>query len=330
VQVGLVNNFTQAAGIATPLSIHLLDNCGNAITKGQVIARFSNGDTPLELKLVETSSGLYSGTWTPGAISPQVSITSTANASGYPAAASQITGMVTTSGVPYITPGGAVHIYNSLLGGAVAPGTILAIYGSNFAGAAATDSGAPLPATLGTTSVTVGGIPAPLYYVSPNQIDAQMPLELTPNKEYEVIIANGGARSTPGSLQVIAAAPGIAALANGQVIAQHADYSLVTDASPAKPGEFLVIYLAGMGATDIPLANGAASPSSPLAQPTIAPVLTLNGSSIPIYFAGLTPGFVGLYQMNFQVPADTASGKVQLVVSQSGVASNLTVLPVQR
>jgi uncharacterized protein (TIGR03437 family) len=62
----------------------------------------------------------------------------------------------------------------------------------------------------------------------------------------------------------------------------------------------------------------------------IAPVLTLNGSSVPIYFAGLTPGFVGLYQMNFQVPADTASGNVQLMVSQSGVASNLTVLPVQR
>lgn len=85
-----------------------------------------------------------------------------------------------------------------------------------------------------------------------------------------------------------------------------------------------------MGATDVPLASGTASPLSPLAHPTIAPVLTLNGSSVPIYFTGLAPGFVGLYQMNFQVPASTGGGNVQLVVSQSGVASNLTILPVQR
>jgi uncharacterized protein (TIGR03437 family) len=155
-----------------------------------------------------------------------------------------------------------------------------------------------------------------------------VPFELLPGDQYEVIVETAGAFSTPGSIQVIAAAPGIAAFPNGMIIAQHADYSLVTTASPAIPGEYIVIYLAGMGLTNVPVADGAPSPSIPLASPLIAPTLTLNGVVVPSSFAGLTPTFVGLYQMNLQVPLSTPNGNVTLVVSQSGVASNSTILPV--
>jgi adhesin/invasin len=328
-QTGLVTNFAQGAALPTPLAIRILQDCGAPVGNAQVIARFSNGDPPLPLQLVDVSSGLYAGTWTPRSASPQVTVTATVTATGFNAATAQITGLVGTNGNPLLATGGVVHIYNPLLGGAVAPGTIVAIYGSNLAAQPVTDSGAPLPAKLGGTSVTIGGIPAPLYYVSPTQIDAQVPFELLPGNQYQVIVNSAGAQSTPASLHISAAAPGILALPNGQVVAQHADYSLVTTASPAKQGEFLVIYLAGMGITDGAIADGAASPSSPLAQPSVPPVLTLNDSRIPVYFAGLTPGFVGLYQMNFQVPTNTVNGNVQLVVSQGSVASNSTFLPVQ-
>jgi uncharacterized protein (TIGR03437 family) len=227
-----------------------------------------------------------------------------------------------------LTPGGAVHIYNPLLGGAVAPGTILSIFGSNLAPAAVANTAASLSTSLGNTSVTVGGILAPLYYVSPTQINIEVPVELVPGDQYEVIVNTNAALSTAGSIQVIAASPGIAAFPNGQVIAQHLDYSLVSTASPAKPGEYLVIYLAGLGLTDTSVADGAASPSSPLAHPLVTPVLSLNGSNVPIAFVGLTPGFVGLYQMNFQVPPGTPNGNPPLLVSQSGVVSNSTTLPV--
>jgi uncharacterized protein (TIGR03437 family) len=90
-----------------------------------------------------------------------------------------------------------------------------------------------------------------------------------------------------------------------------------------------VFYLAGLGLTDTSVADGAASPSSPLAHPLVTPLLTLNGSDVPIAFAGLTPGFVGLYQINFQIPANAPNGNLTLVVSQSGVVSNATTLPVQ-
>lgn len=328
-QTGLVSNFAQGAGLPTPLAIRVLTDCGTPVANAQVIARFSNGDPPLQLALADAGSGLYEGTWTPRSTSPQVTIATTVTAAGFSAVTTSITGLVLPTGVPLLAPGAVVHIYNPLLGGAVAPGTILAIYGSNLAPQAATDSGAPLPAVLAGTSVTIGGISAPLYYVSPSQIDAQLPSELLAGNQYEVIINSSGALSTPGSISVSAAIPGIAAFPNGVVIAQHADYSLVSPASPAKPGEYLVLYLAGLGVTDSAVADGAASPASPLAHPLIAPILSLNGTNVPVYFGGLTPGFVGLYQINFQVPVNIPSGDIQLVVSQAGVASNSTILPVQ-
>jgi len=94
------------------------------------------------------------------------------------------------------------------------------------------------------------------------------------------------------------------------------------------PSEYIVIYSSGLGATDIPVASGAASPSNPPANVADPPVLTLNGNSINILFAGLTPGLVGLYQVNFQVPATLAAGNYDLQLTQSGTQSNTTVLPI--
>jgi uncharacterized protein (TIGR03437 family) len=94
-------------------------------------------------------------------------------------------------------------------------------------------------------------------------------------------------------------------------------------------GEYLVAYMAGLGDTTVPVASGTASPSSPLAMPTNAPVLTINGGQSPILFAGLTPSLVGLYQLNFQVPAGLPAGNITIVVSQNGQSSNQTVLPYQ-
>jgi uncharacterized protein (TIGR03437 family) len=124
--------------------------------------------------------------------------------------------------------------------------------------------------------------------------------------------------------------PALASLPTGTIIAEHADYSLVTTDSPAKPGETILIYLSGLGATDTPVTSGAASPFSPLAHALTAPSVLLNGQSAPVAFYGLSPGMVGLYQINFQVPLETASGDLPLVVNQSGAASNTAVLPVSR
>jgi uncharacterized protein (TIGR03437 family) len=114
-------------------------------------------------------------------------------------------------------------------------------------------------------------------------------------------------------------------------VAQHNDpnFTLVSDAAPAAPGETLTLYLSGLGATDITVPTGAPSPSNPPANVVDTPTLTLNGTEIPIGFAGLTPGLVGLYQINVQLPAGLADGNYDVAVSQDGMVSNTTLLPVK-
>ena len=327
-QTGLENNFAQPAGWPAPLSLNVVNNCGAPVGNAQVVATFSNGDPALSLNLVDATMGLYSGTWTPRTASGQVTVSAAATVPGVNSVVNSVSGQVVAGSVPLLTPGGTLHIYDPLPGGALGQGTVLQIYGSNFSASSAQATALPLPTTLGGTSVTIGGIAAPLYYVGPNQIDAQLPHELTPGNSYQVMVNSNGVLSMPDTIHVTTATPGIAAFASGQIVAQHADYSLVTESSPAVPGEYLVIYLSGLGLTDNILADGAQTPPSPALTPLIAPTLTLNGVSIPIYFSGLTPGYAGLYQMNFQIPLNTPNGDIQLVVSQGGSASNRAILPV--
>ncbi len=121
-------------------------------------------------------------------------------------------------------------------------------------------------------------------------------------------------------------APGVVAFPDGSLVAQHADYSLVSSTSPAKPGEALVIYLVGMGATTVGVPSGAASPADPLAVTSNNATVTIDGQTAQTVFTGLTPGGVGLYQINLTVPPTAKAGKLSVVISQAGVTTNPTTL----
>jgi len=152
---------------------------------------------------------------------------------------------------------------------------------------------------------------------------------LDPSKQYQVVVDANGALTAPQTIQLSPTTPGLAAFPDGSVIAQHwVDSSLITAASPARPGEYIVLYLVGMGQTDYPMGAGAASPVNPLARVISPPVVTLGGNPVPTLFAGLTPGSVGLYQIDLQVPDVSVDGNLTLTVSQNGVASNTTIVPV--
>jgi uncharacterized protein (TIGR03437 family) len=328
-QTGLVNNFSLPTSWPTPLEITVVDDCGKPVTTGQVVTTFSNGDPPLVLPGVGGSAGVYSGTWTPRATASQVTISAQASAQGFRPASVQITGQVTRNGAPVLNPGGTLNAFVPVVGAPLAPGMIVQIYGSNLASQVAGSSTIPLNTSLNNTSVIIGGIAAPLYFVSPGQINAQVPFELKSGMSYQVIVSANGALSTPNPIQLAADAPGIAAFASGGIIAEHGDGTLVTEAAPAAPSEFIVFFVSGMGLTDNPVASGQPSPGVPtLARPTDPPKLTLNGANIQVSFAGLVPTLVGLYQVNFQVPANTPNGDLQLVLTQTGGQSNTTVLPV--
>jgi uncharacterized protein (TIGR03437 family) len=331
-QTALVSDFAAPASWPTPLEIQLSNDCGSAVTNAQVVTTFSNGDPPLALSAENAATGLYSGTWTPRTTGAQVVVTATATASGFPPATVRIAGAVAPNVAPTLNVNGTLNAFAIAAepGVSIAPGSIVAIYGSGLAGQTIPNTTIPLMTNLGGTSVIIGGLAAPLYYVSPGQINAQVPFELTAGQPYQLIVSANGALTTPQTIQLGAVTPGIAAYPSGYALAQHnADGSLITDASPARPGEYVIVYLLGMGPTTVPVASGAVSPSLPLASTSDAPTVMLNGDTVSnVPFSGLTPTVVGLYQIDFQVPADAANGDLTLVVTQPGFMGQSVILPV--
>jgi uncharacterized protein (TIGR03437 family) len=189
----------------------------------------------------------------------------------------------------------------------------------------------PVVTTFDNTYVLVGPYQAPLYYLSDGQLDIQLPAELDATQQYPIVVSVNGAVTLPDTLNIVPATPAVAALPNGGIIAQHADYSLVSTTSPAMPGEVVIIYLVGLGATNPSVPSGMAAPSTPpLAQVTLPVTVTVDGQNAVVDFAGLTPASVGLYQIDFQVPTNAQGGNLNVVVSQNGLVSNTTTLPVSQ
>ena len=221
---------------------------------------------------------------------------------------------------------------NPVVGAPLAPGTIVQVFGSGLGPPTGVSPGViPLVNTFDNTFVLVGPYQAPLYYLSNGQLNVQLPVELTAPQQYPIVVSVNNAITLPDTLNIVPATPGVAAFANGGIVAQHnSDFSLVTAANPAKPGEVIIMYLAGLGATNPPVASGMPAPSNPPASVTLPVALTVDNQNPKIYFAGLTPGAAGLYQIDFAVPANVSTGNVNVVVMQNGLTSNTTTLPVSQ
>ncbi len=339
-ETDLPDNFSIPAGWPATLLVQLDDNCASPITTGSVIASFSNGDQALNL--MGDSLGNYSATWQPGTVNANMVITLTATAGSLQPATAKLYGGVASNQTPppTVAPGGTVNNLNPVAGAPLAPGTIAQVYGTGLASAPMSTGAAPLPTNFNNTFALIGPHQAPLYFLSAGQVNIQIPYELTATQQMPIVLSVNNALTLPLTLNIVPATPGVLSSDDGptppsiqngaHIIAQHsADFSLVTSANPAKPGEYLVMYLVGMGATNPSVASGAPSPSSaPLATVVLEPTVTVGGQASTVAFAGLTPGFVGLYQVNFQVPSSASSGELQVDVTQNGVAANPTLLPV--
>ncbi len=327
---GMPDNFSIPAGWPSTISVQVRDNCGAAITNATVVARFTNGDPPLSLDADDAPTGIYSSTWQPGVVASPMNVTISALTSSYPEAKAAIAGGVRENKVPTLSRGGTVHPFDRQLGGLLAPGQPVEIYGSGLAG---TTEGTyvPLPPTFKGSNVLIGPYDAPLFFVSPGQLNAQLPSELTPGRTYPIVASANGAITLPDQIDVVGVQPGMAAFSDSTLIVQHgSDYSTVTPANPAKRGEFLIMYLVGLGATDPPVATGAQSPSTlPLGIPTNPVTLTIDGAPITPAFVGLTPNGVGLFQINFKVPDSLRlNTPLDVIVKQGSATAKTTTLTV--
>jgi len=329
-ETGLVNNFSVPAKWPATLIVQLNDDCANAVGNGAVVANFSNGDAPVSLR-GNGQSSTYSATWQPGTTSSQMAVTLNATSGTLTPATMQLVGGVAANpgSAPVLFAGGTVNAFFRS-SPALTPGTVVEVYGSGLASSATGTTVPPLPTTFNGTSVLVGGIAAPLFYLSDGQLDVQIPSELAPNQSYPILVSANGAITVPDQIDV-SFKPTVDVLPDGHIVAQHgADSSLVTTSSPAKPGEALVIYLLGMGSTNPSVPSGAPAPSDPLAQVTAQPTITVDNKPATVFFAGLTPGFAGLYQIDFFVPKDSRSGDLPVVITQNGITTNATTLPVSQ
>jgi uncharacterized protein (TIGR03437 family) len=327
IATGLAGGFNSPAGWPSVITMRVVDDCANPVANAHVVLNFSNGDPPLAAPLEDAATGTYTATWVPSHAGP-VTISARATSGSLTAAAATV-GAVSANPAPVINTGGVVNNVNPLGGDTLAPGTIVSIYGAGLASAADQPQVVPLPTTDMGTSVIAGGVSAPLFYISPNQVNLQLPGELQPNTDYSLVVAANGGITVPYKLTLRDVSPGVVAYAGGGTIAQHLDYSLVDEAHPAKPGEVLIMYLLGLGATDPPVASDTRAPSvEPLARAVDAVTVTVDGTPSQLDYVGLTPGSIGLYQIDFTVPQGSKSGDLDVVVTQKGVSANVTTLPV--
>jgi uncharacterized protein (TIGR03437 family) len=209
----------------------------------------------------------------------------------------------------------------------VSPGEIIAIYGSNLAPSLQQATTVPLPLTLNGVQVKINGIPAPIYYVSPSAVSVIVPYSAT----YQVTggfpiaqiqLTSGTATSNTVTSFINQTTPGIfTQAANGLdpgsiYHATAKGFVAVTDSNPAQPGETVVAYISGMGATVPSVTEGTQSPSTTLANTTGDFSVNINNveacgsnsGATPCPYVGLAPGLVGVYQFNIPIPSTTASG----------------------
>jgi uncharacterized protein (TIGR03437 family) len=220
--------------------------------------------------------------------------------------------------LPALAPGSVVNAASFT--NALAPGELISIFGTALSTSSASASATPLPTDLGGATVTLNGGSIPLVYASPGQINAQLPMGFKGTGTLRVTTTTGFAET---QVSVSDAAP---AIFNSGVL--HADYTPVTASNPAHDGEALIVFLTGLGNVTPSVGSGQPAPASPFAQ-VIAPVqVQIGGTTVSPAFAGLAPGFVGLYQLNLAVP-NLPTQNYPLSVITQGSQSNALMVPVQ-
>ena len=195
-----------------------------------------------------------------------------------------------------------------------APGIILSVFGSQLAPGTQIVSSLPLPATLSGVAATVNGIPAPFYYVSPTQLNLQIPYSVGAGPAVLGVNNNGQVASFVFS--VAASAPGI--------FTDPANPRALVPLAGGKRGDTLLAFITGEGEVFPALPTGATpfigTPVALLPQPLLPVSVTVGGAIAPIAFAGIPSGVAGVTQINFVIPADAPAGVDPVVVTVGGVA----------
>jgi clostripain len=215
-----------------------------------------------------------------------------------------------------------------------APRAIMTIFGTGMSDGLYQSSTNPLPVQLGPTTVTVNGLPAHLFYVSPTQINFQMSSGIEASQvqvvvSNQAVVSSRALRASPEHTATLTEVdPGLFVTTDRRASALNGDLSLHTAATPVPAGGYIILFTTGEGSVTPPVLDGVPAPSSPLSIIDAPVQVTIGGKPAVVNFQGLAPGFTSLGQLNVIVPAGLAPGDQPVFVTINGKPSNAGVITV--
>ena len=212
-----------------------------------------------------------------------------------------------------------------------APGALMTIFGRSLSDAVYQASTLPLPQTLGPASVTVNGVPAPLYYASPTQINFQMPSG-QPVGMAQIVVNNAALKASSQEFPVVLTAvdPGLFVTPDGRASALNQDLTVHTAGTAQPAGAIIVLYLTGLGLDHSVCAGWNRQRRSPRSLWWMGRSAALiGGKPADVVFAGLAPGLVGTAQVNARIPQGLAPGDQPVFITINGVPSNAGLITVR-
>ncbi len=241
---------------------------------------------------------------------------------------------------PAIFSNGVVNAASNQVGQGLAPGSLISIYGSALSQAIRGVFTPYLPVSLAGMSVSFDGpsdnisVPGRLHYVSPDQINLQIPWELEGFNNTTMKISIGNFSSGPYEVPLAKYSPAFyeykdAGSGRTLIAALDERYALITPSHPARKNTIVQFYANGLGPVDNRPPSGELSPSSPLANTRVVPEVRIGGRPAHVDFSGLAPTFAGLYQINAVIPGDAPSGLQPVEIIMEGITSKTAFLPVE-
>lgn len=330
--------FNIAQGAAKQLGYVVLSNSGQGtLTISSATATAASGNW----LSAQTSSNVITLTADPTNLSPgnyPGTLTIASNAVNSPTTV-PVTLTVAPAGPPQISFGGVVNVFTNNPADGISQGDVLAIYGRQFTAGEAQTGTLPLTTNFSNVQVMLNGQAIPVQYVGAGQINVQIPYD-APIGGGTLNVVAGGKTSNTVSVNILPLAPVLLPFPGGTyVLAQTASggFEGYSSTAPAHAGDTLVLYAVGLGAVSPASAAGAAAPSKPLANVAATTKICMGNlnpfaggaTCIAPFFAGLTPGYFGLYQLNFVVPQGIKGTAIPFFLQVGQSSSNILSFSIQ-
>lgn len=322
------------AGWPAAMALEVRDDCGTPMVRGAVGVSFSNGDPPVVLESL--NDGRWHGTWrSRAAATARVILTIEAhNAEAGLRGSRQVEANLSAPrNPPQLSEASVVSLAAPVPYVPAAPGGLIAINGLYLTeGLTEESANPPLRDRLGDSEVFVAGRRLPLLSVSPEEIHALVPYDLETNTRQQLLVRRGTTYSQPVPVNVGPAQPGLFhdstdGRATAMVV-RGTERVPVTPANPARAGETVVLYCAGLGAVTPELRAGEAPAVSTQTANTVQ--VTIGSTAAKVTFAGLAPGFAGVYEVDVEIPEGIETRPdVPVIIEAAGQRSPPATIAIQ-